>query len=98
MYLIYIVFIYSSIHLTSFGITYPFYCETQKESLEWFKKLQKFSVQEDFSDKYKIMQPIGEGSFSVVYEAYEVKKFKRVAVKSIKKDLLINNKQAAVSI
>lgn len=43
-----------------------------------------------------MMQVLGEGSFSVVYEAYEIKLFKRVAVKVVKKDMLISNKQAAV--
>jgi len=40
---------------------------------------------------------LGKGAFSVVYEAYKTKKFKRVAVKSISKSLLISNKSFATS-
>ncbi len=64
---------------------------------EWNKLLGKYCVHTAFFKNYRIVSTIGEGSYSVVYEAYQARKFKRVAVKSVSKALLQKDKRFSVS-
>ena len=75
---------------------YSFHAPSSEESEKWYKQLGNFCVRTNFQKEYKVMNIIGEGSFSIVYEAYMVRKFKRVAVKCVRKGLLHSNKALSV--
>lgn len=80
------------ITLISFGITYTLLCPSEIEWEVWTKKLKAYTVQTDFHKDYITEKLLGRGSFSKVYNGYRRSKPKRVAVKTIRKSNMQENK------
>jgi serine/threonine protein kinase len=79
------------IKLEALGKIYTLYSEDEQECEEWFNELCNFGVQTNFKKQFQISGVLGKGSFGVVYNAFNVKKFKRVAIKSIDKQMILKN-------
>ncbi len=78
-------------------ITNVLVCKSLGEAEVWYKKLKKYCVQSDFHKDYRTAGVLGKGSFAKVYDAYKKIKYKRVAIKSMRKSHLMKDKFVAVS-
>ena len=78
------------------GLSYTFYANNKYDWKQCKKALGKFCIHTNFKKYYKINTKIGEGSFSIVYDAYKLKNFKKVAIKSVNKNQLYDQKKFSV--